>query len=251
MLTVSRSRPRMGAKTTPQSGLGARRPERYASPMRVRLRVALSFALQGAAFAAGNSIAVLGIEAVDAPEPDAVRLTEALRQRLSGIAGMKMVAGKDYVEMKLVFGCMDDATSPTCMIQAGKSLGAERLIYGTLKGPAKGKGSKGVLSLRLLDIATGTVEKYIAAEEVDLKDLTASGVNNVAARVLATLMGIGKASLTITTVPAGASITVDDQQKGKSPVTVSDLGAGAHTVTASLDGYTVRTEVVNVRDGEA
>ena len=43
---------------------------------------------------------------------------------------------RDLVEVKLVFSCPDEA--PSCMAQAGKSLGASKLIFGSVKKSAAG-----------------------------------------------------------------------------------------------------------------
>jgi hypothetical protein len=195
-----------------------------------------------------QSVSVLGLESIDAPEADAARLTDALRQRLAGSAGFHMVPGKDYVEMKLVFGCIDESQA-ACMAQAGKSLGADKLVYGTLKGQG-GKG-KYVLSLRLLDVKGGTTEKYLPAEALTADDLSATKVNGVAARLLAQLMGLAaQGSLTITSEPPGAGVTIDGQQRGETPLTVTDLSVGSHTVVVSKSGYKARTETADFRSGE-
>ncbi len=52
--------------------------------------------------------------------------------------------------------------------------------------------------------------------------------------------------LTVITTPEGARILIDNKPVGESPVTVSDLADGAHTVTASLDGYATATRTINL-----
>src|SRR6185437_8612730 len=94
------------------------------------------------------SLAVLGVEPVDVPEALAQQLTDALRQRAAATSGIHAVAGKDLIEIKGVFGC--DTESPTCMAQAGKTLGADKLLYGTLKK----SGRNVVVGLKLLDVRT-------------------------------------------------------------------------------------------------
>ena len=76
-------------------------------------------------------MAVLGLESIDVPEPLAQQLTDALRQRAAATAGVRLVQGKDLIEIKMVFGC--DGELPACMAQAGKALGADKLLYGTVK----------------------------------------------------------------------------------------------------------------------
>src|SRR5690349_1588740 len=74
------------------------------------------------AVAADNTVAVLGVEATDgAPESVAGALTEALRQRATAEKGLRLVPGKDLVEIKLIFSCPDEA--PSCMAEAARASG--------------------------------------------------------------------------------------------------------------------------------
>src|SRR6185503_7099121 len=82
------------------------------------------------------SVAVLGIEAVDVPDALAQQLSESLRQRLAATAGIRLLPGKDLIEIKMIFGC--DGEVPACMAQAGKSLGVDKLLYGSLKKAGRG-----------------------------------------------------------------------------------------------------------------
>src|SRR4051812_31335670 len=105
----------------------------------LRAGIALSTILGAVAF--GGSVraqsgdistAVLGFEALDgAPDNVGAEITDALRQRVAATKGYQLVQGKDLVEVKLVFSCPDEA--PACMAQAGKSMGATRLIFGNVK----------------------------------------------------------------------------------------------------------------------
>ena len=75
---------------------------------------------------------VLGLEALaGAPDNVALEITDALRQRVAAAKGFQLLQGKDLVEVKLVFACPDEA--PACMSQAGKSMGASKLIFGNVK----------------------------------------------------------------------------------------------------------------------
>ena len=57
--------------------------------------------------------------------------------------------------------------------------------------------------------------------------------------------------LVIDTLPPGATVSVNGEARGKSPVTVEALGVGSHQVSASLEGYQAATKsVVLARPGE-
>src|SRR3954471_16439488 len=95
---------------------------------------------------------VLGIEPIDgAPDTIATEITDALRQRVAATKGYQLVQGKDLVEVKLVFACPDEA--PACMAQAGKSMGASKVIFGNVKRA----GTDYQVTLKLLDVGRATV----------------------------------------------------------------------------------------------
>jgi hypothetical protein len=204
-----------------------------------------ALAAAGRASAAEVSVAVLGIEPIDVPEPLAQQLTDALRQRVSSTAGVRMVQGKDLIEVKMVFGC--DGETPTCMAQAGKSLGADKLLYGMLK---KGSNKSNVtVALKLLDVKTATVEKFVN-DTVPKRELAGGTVNQSASRWFAQLLEVeAKPTLTVQSDPSGASVAVDGTPYGRTPLTLRDLGPGSHTVTLSMPGRQSASRTVDLRPG--
>src|SRR6185312_10895278 len=185
--------------------------------------VGLVLASSSASAAPDVSVAVLGLEPVDVPEPLAQQLTDALRQRASSTSGVRTVQGKDLIEVKMVFGC--DGELPACMAQAGKTLGADKLLYGTVK---KG-GSK------------NTVQK---------RELAGANVNAAAAKWFGQLLEVeAKPTLTVTSDPSGASVTVDGQGYGRTPVTLRDLSPGPHQVVVSMSGRQTFSRSVELRAG--
>src|SRR2546428_14179470 len=102
-------------------------------------RLALLAVLAAPSLARADAIAVFGVEAVDAPEAQANQLTEALRERARGTPGVKLVANKDFIEVKMLYGCMDPATVAACVAPAGKSVGADKMLIGSITGSKRGK----------------------------------------------------------------------------------------------------------------
>src|SRR5258708_8012017 len=97
---------------------------------RYSTRLAALFVLMLASTASAApdvSVAVLGLEPVDVPEPLAQALTDALRQRAASTGGVRMVQGKDLIEVKMVFGC--DGELPARMAQPGKTPRPDKLPY--------------------------------------------------------------------------------------------------------------------------
>src|SRR5438105_4034538 len=118
----------------------ARSPTMPSLPERASPRLLASIAgavvpllLVGAA-ARAEPIVVLGAEAVGVPDAQAVALTEALRAELKKRPRAEVMPGKDYVEMRLLFGCTEEAQLGACMAQVGRSLVADKLVLATLHG---------------------------------------------------------------------------------------------------------------------
>jgi hypothetical protein len=198
--------------------------------------------LSVAAARAETSVAVLGIEPVEVPDAQAVQLTDALRQRAAATPGMRLVPGKDLVEMKMIFGC--DGETPACMAQAGKSLGADKLVYGTLKkGPSAGALA---VSLKQLDVRSGAVE-HAVNESAAPAELTSS-----APRWFAALVGVElKPTLTVTSEPPGADVAIDGKPAGKTPLTLTTLSPGKHQVDVTALGRVPFTRTLELRPGGA
>jgi hypothetical protein len=218
---------------------------RYSSILAALAIATLSFGAAASASAAEVSVAVLGLEPVDVPEPLAQSLTDALRQRAASTGGVRMVQGKDLIEVKMVFGC--DGELPACMAQAGKTLGAEKLLYGTIK---KGSSKTTVtVALKLLDVKTAVVEKFVN-DTVQKREIAGSNVNAAAARWFGQLLEIeAKPTLTVTSDPAGGNVSVDGNSYGRTPLTLRDLSPGAHSVTVTMQGRQSFTRNVELRAG--
>ncbi|HEY2746295.1 MAG TPA: PEGA domain-containing protein [Polyangia bacterium] len=203
------------------------------------------FLASSASAAPDVSVAVLGLEPDEVPEPLAQSITDALRQRASSTGGVRMVQGKDLIEVKMVFGC--DGELPACMAQAGKTLGADKLLYGVVK---KGATKTTVtVALKLLDVKTAVVEKFVN-DTVQKRELAGNNVNAVASRWFSQLVEVeAKPTLTVTSDPSGATVTVDGQGYGRTPLTLRDLAPGTHSVVVTMAGRQPFTRNVELRPG--
>lgn len=213
------------------------------------LAALLAWAVPRTASAVGeSSIAVLGLEPVDVPDALAHQLTEALRQRASATAGIKVIQGKDLIEIKMVFGC--DGEAPACMAQAGRSLGADKLLFGSLKkAGGKNRDSSVVVALKLLDVKSGIVEKFVN-ETVNKREIAAGNVSGSAGKWFAALVEVDvRPTLTVTSDPVNAAVAIDGQPMGRTPITLRDLTAGAHTIAISASGRVTATRTVELRAG--
>jgi hypothetical protein len=194
------------------------------------------------------SIAVLGIEPLEgAPDTVAAEMTDALRQRVAATKGYQLLQGKDLVEVKLVFACPDAA--PACMSLAGKSLGADKLIFGNVKRT----GGDYQVTLKLLDVSRAVVESF-TAETVARKHADASSLRSIAPAWLSKLSGKGGGSIQVRANFPGAAVSLDGTQvgtTGSSPVVISDVAPGRHEVAVEKSGYTTTKQEFTLASGQS
>lgn len=195
--------------------------------------------------AAGDTpLGILGIEASDgAPESVAAAITEALRQRVSASKGFRLVPGRDLVEVKLVFSCTDEA--PSCMAQAAKSLGATKLIFGSVK---KSGPDNYLVTLKLLDATRGLVEGW-AGEPFGRSQATGAALRGPVQKWFADLTGQGAVgNIRVRGDVVGASVSLDGIPAGlmgNEDLALSAVPAGKHEILVTKPGYEpVRKDVV-------
>ena len=192
--------------------------------------------------------AVLGIEPLDGvPDALASDATDALRQRVASSRDYKLLQGKDLVEVKLVFACPDEA--PACLSQAGKSLGASKLIYGNIKKA----GGDYQITLKLLDVARAVVESF-ETEAIPKRRADATALHQQAAVWLGKLSGRGNGSISVRSNLSGAAVSLDGTRvgvTGSSPVVVSDISPGSHEVAVEKSGYTTTKQDFSLAAGQS
>src|SRR5262249_38295728 len=147
---------------------------------------------------------VLGIEAIDAPPAVADEISEQLRQRVSATTDMRLVSGKDLVELKLVFACADEGHA--CMAQAGKSLDAEKLVYGSVKKA----GNDFAVWLKLFDVRKEKVDAWLT-ETLPALQSDAAGIRAASGRWFAKLTGhpLNSGTIQVSANLYGAVVTLD------------------------------------------
>jgi hypothetical protein len=92
--------------------------------------------------------------------------------------------------------------------------------------------------------AAGAIEQYLAQRDLGAVDRTE------AARELDALRA-RSSTLTITTVPSGAAVTLDGKQAaGPTPLSL-EIRPGAHTLSVHRDGYATETRPLEARFGRA
>lgn len=187
-------------------------------------------------------VSVLGLEADTGAEKMAKWVTDALRSWAKA-KGMKLGQAKELLEMKAVFGCMQE--KPVCMAQIAKAIKVQRIIFGKVRL----KGAKYIVVLKMLDLRSPQNLDTVT-QTMPISTATRSSVRLAVARWAASLAGVAQTGkLKIFIRPRGASVSVDNKDLGSVPSRgpmVLDLSPGSHKVTASKAGYQSRTQTVQV-----
>ncbi|HEY2901518.1 MAG TPA: PEGA domain-containing protein, partial [Polyangia bacterium] len=196
---------------------------------------------------ASAAISVLGLEAIDVPDTIAQEVTEALRQKIAATPGMLLVAGKDLVEIKLIFACSDESSA--CMAQAGTTLGAAKLIFGNVRRV----GADYMVTLKNVDVARAIVEGA-TSDSIPIKRAEPTVFQARTAHWLAKLTGRETTgSLAVRANVTGATITLDGVAVGLTdtlPVTVPDVSPGHHQIAAEKQGYATSRQDFTVAAGQ-
>jgi len=193
--------------------------------------------------------AVLGLETSDCPQAVADEVADALRHGVSENRELRLVSGKDLVEVKLVFSCPDEGAA--CMAQAGETLGAKRLIYGSLK---KSNGEVAVW-LKSLDVTRASIESWVTDTVPKHTSASDPALRQAATRWLAKLTGHPAPGGTIKIAggPVGAAVVVDGRDVGvlgTEPLVVKDVSSGEHEVALEGPGPRRSAQTISVNRGQ-
>lgn len=200
--------------------------------------------------AATVSVGLLGIDGASVEPGMGQALTEALRRHLPNLPNMRVeMKHQDLSEVKLVFGCTDE--KPACMAKVGRSLGVDRLIFGTIR--KQPQATMYTVSLKQLNVIDSTIEKYIT-EAVPAEALRADSpqLNDLVGRWLPALLNdSSRGGFRILTEPAGASVALDGVPLGQSPLAFNEVEIGDHMVRIELPGFPPVTRKITVRGGQS
>jgi hypothetical protein len=199
--------------------------------------------------AAPVSVGLLGIDGAGVEPGMGQALTETLHRHLPTLQGMRVEKSQqDLVEVKLVFGCVDE--NPVCMAKVGKSLSVDRLIYGSIrKQPQSGLY---VVAIKQLNVADSTVEKFITeAVPPEVLSLDNPQLNELVQRWLRVLLIEGlRGGLRVLSEPAGASVQLDGVPIGQTPLNLQEVEVGDHLLQVDLPGYVSMSRSIRIRGGQ-
>jgi hypothetical protein len=204
--------------------------------------------MPGNAAAVPVSVGLLGIDGANVEPGMGQVLTEALYRHIPSLQGMRVEKSQqDLVEVKLVFGCTDE--NPACMAKVGRSLNVNRLIYGSIR--KHPQGDLYVVSIKQLNVADSTVEKFIS-EAVPPEVLKTDNpqLSELVQRWLRVLLIEGlRGGLHVISEPPGASVQLDGIPVGMTPLTMPDVDVGEHLISFDLADHVSVTQHIRIRGG--
>lgn len=188
----------------------------------------------------GDRIAVLDLEGPPAVAP---RISAALGVAIMRTRAHKLIPGKPLDEAKLVFGCMNE--EPDCMAAVGKSLRADKLIWGKVK--PKGTGYR--VRLKLLEVGAKAVQatraRTLSAEE-------SKAPTTAVERLVRALLAIKKATFKIISTVKDVEVRVGGRRAGEATGRVfvlRDMRPGKHEIEVNREGYLTWRRDVVVQEG--
>lgn len=208
--------------------------------------------LIGLAWGQRTTIALLEFEGKGVSQSETSTLTDRLRDEIfnTGIYIVLERGEMDEVLKEQGFQQTGCVTSE-CAVQVGNMLGVQQMIGGSI-----GKvGNIYTVSARVIDVGTGEVLKLANYDHIgDIGQLLIKGMKEVVDQLItgrkvkrSVIQTKGKGTLYIQSTPSSADVWVDgDKVEGKTPLTISNLDEGTHTLQFLKDQYEL-TKIVSLK----
>jgi hypothetical protein len=200
---------------------------------------------------AESAVVVLGIRSVEGDDDVANDITEQLRSAARGIEGWNVSnTAVSMAQMSLAHGC--DEIDAACLAEIAKGLGADRIIYGTLRRTSAREDYDYALNLNLFAAETReimrSVDDTIPRTQVDFQSLSARA-DKLVARLASTATG---GAIEIQANVPDAEVTVNGQSVGitrDGALRMEGLQPGRYHVVISREGYIAHDSTVSVVEG--
>ena len=191
-----------------------------------------------------GSVTGVALMPIETPTEDVAigrQILAAVRDALDTTAGF---AEKGPVEMgldeaRMSFSCFDE--KPGCMAQVGALVDAKYLLWGKLTRADGGLR----LEVHYVDVARGTARTETFKES---EPGAVDRLGRLAAEVVVGKRAPVLAPLSVRSLPAGASVSIDGNLVGSTPVDLT-LPPGVHTVELKLDGMQSRRRTIELMAG--
>ena len=178
-------------------------------------------------------IAIMDLARASGVSEDAsVGLTGLIAARVDGLRIFDLVTEEDvrnlinFDELRTVLSEADDASK---LAEIGETLGADYLLSGRIYAEPR-------VDVVLYDLKTHKAVRREVAQAKTRSALTRPLLRKVD-RVIAPVLASRTAKLIVRTSEEGATISLDGDALGPSPLPVREVGSGPHTLTATKEGF--------------
>ncbi len=200
------------------------------------------------------TIAVLDFEGLAILEMETRALTNRLRGNLVKTGEYQVIERGKMDEILEEQGFqLSGCTSEGCIVEAGQLLGVEMMLAGSFSLV----GATYSVEMRLIDIETGTITKsanFDMRGEIDdfLTEGMISAVNKLLGKeALRTTPELPPAVVRIMSNPEAATVFINDEQKGITPLELKELPAeDALQIKVELKDYETHTEELTLNSGQ-
>jgi len=177
------------------------------------------------------------------PESYAPAFSDRLRLEVFKTDAFQVMERNEMTEILKEIGFqMTGCTSNECVIEAGRILGVEQMIAGSISQI----GEIFTISLRVIDVQTAEI---LQVENVDymgsIEELLTMRLKEAAMKLagksdeslLSSGNIIGKGNVRVTSLPAGAKVYIDGKlEEKKTPAVINELSAGLHIIRLEKEG---------------
>lgn len=217
----------------------------FANLLALLLPVGITLASVATAHAQ-ETVVVLGLTSVEGDDDYARNLSGALRHAASAVRGWS-VSERDVAlaNLELVAGC--EAPDPECLTTIATTVGAQRLIFGTIS-RTPGDHYEFQVALQSYSVATGqveeNVERTLSSSRSDIDDL-----RDPARAMIDDLANVPRVGTIRITATAGQDVRIDGTLVGTTDAgggfVASDVAAGSHEVVVG----SAPPQTVSVNEG--
>lgn len=182
-----------------------------------------------------RAMAVLNIEGQGGVSRDtADTLSAVVRNEAQQIVTYQVINATpiNLSEVVMVLGC--DVTSTPCLQQAAQQLDAKILIYGSLKREAQ----RYLLKLEIFDAQSGQVThrmQEVIGKDDDLVFVSRQEIEKFFKQIRQDQIA---AKLTITSNVRGATVLLNGEPVGTTPLEKTGIAPGSYTITVRMEGFT-------------
>ncbi len=181
---------------------------------------------------AQETVVVLGLTSLEGDDDFARNLTGAVRHAAGAVRGWS-VSERDVAlsQMELVHGC--ESSDPACMVLIAGTLGAQRIVYGTIRRSPMGSGYEFAVSLFSFNVGTGEVDqraqRNLPSSRTDIDDL-----RDPARELISQIARSARAGTIRVAATPGREVRIDGTVVGTTDsggvFVATDVAAGPHEV---------------------